>query len=443
MNEDIKDTILYNYKGHERNIVELEIPGDKSISHRAVIFSSLSKSTVVIKNLLKSDDVICTINAFKAMGVKIDEIDENDEKIVVVHGVGLRGLKKPDSPLYMGNSGTACRLILGILSAQNFVSEVTGDESLSQRPMNRIIEPLKKMGACIHSNEGKLPIIVKPVEYLKSIDYQMPVVSAQVKSSILLAGLYANGQTVVSETCKTRTYTEDMISQYIGGISILENTIILDAAKEYHIDEIVVPSDISSAAFFIVATIIKKSKSTLLIKGVDYSKQRNGLIRNLIKMGAYIEVNLLNERSNIADLKVTNSKLKGIKLDPIDVGDMIDEFPIFMVAALAADGTTVVSGAEELRVKESDRIASMVQGFNNLGIDIEEKFDGFTIKGTISGENFKGGQVSSYHDHRVAMTFAISSILFNGSVVVQGSNTIKTSFPNFNDLATSIGITSQ
>jgi 3-phosphoshikimate 1-carboxyvinyltransferase len=411
----------------------VQIPGDKSISHRAVIFGAIASGITKISGLLKSADTISTINVFREMGVQFDETQEH----LMVHGVGLNGLKAPTKSLDFGNSGTSVRLMAGLLAAQNFDSTLTGDASLSQRPMQRIIEPLMKMGAKLqYSEQGTLPINITGGNTLKAISYQMPVASAQLKSCLLLAGLYASGKTTICEPSITRDHTERMLLEFGGDIRIEENCFEIQAGK-LEAKEIVVPGDISSAAFLIVAASICPG-SDLILKNVGFNPTRNAVVEILSMMGADIQVDIQNDRGvePVADIRVQYSQLNGIKIPSSLVPIAIDEFPIIMIAAACARGETVLTNAGELRVKESDRIDAIASGLIKLGIDVITREDGMTVTGGI----LRGGIVDSHGDHRIAMAFAIAASIAKEPVKILDCMNVNTSFPAFIEVATSIGL---
>lgn len=418
----------------------LRVPGDKSISHRAVMFSSLANGTSHITGLLEGEDVLATLAAFTAMGVKAQGPANGELRI---EGVGLRGLQAPEQDIDMGNSGTAMRLMCGILAAQNFASKMIGDESLSSRPMRRVTVPLTSMGARTATDEnGCPPIHIRGVEKLEPISYKLPMASAQVKSALLLAGLYADGQTCVTEPAPTRDHTERILKAYgydcsVEKISEQATTVCVKGGGELTATDIDVPADISSAAFFMVAaSIIPGSK--IVLEHVCINPTRTGILDVLRAMGA--DIRLLNPRAAggepVADFEVTYVGLKGCDIDPKLVPLAIDEFPVICVAAACAEGVTTISGAEELRHKESDRISVMVEGLRNLGVDVEEHKDGMVV----TGGRLKGGEVQSHHDHRIAMSFAIAGAVADEAINIAGAEAVATSFPNFVDLANKVGM---
>ncbi len=414
---------------------DLKVPGDKSISHRSIMLGSLASGTTKVTGFLEGEDALSTLKAFQAMGVNIERDGDN----VVIHGVGINGLKKPSGPLNLGNSGTSIRLMSGILAAQGFDCEMVGDESLSKRPMGRVINPLTEMGAVIESNEGKPPLKIKGGQQLKGINYDLPVASAQVKSCVLLAGLYADGQTCVTEPAPTRDHTERMLKGLGYDVSVTDNKMCLTGGGELTATEIQVPSDISSSAFFMVAAAIAP-QADITLTGVNINPTRTGVIDILKLMGA--DLNLSNEREIggelLADIRIRSSKLKGIQIPESLVPLAIDEFPAVFIAASCAVGETVLTGAKELRVKESDRIQVMADGLEILGIENEVLEDGIKIQGGI----FKKPTdvIESHHDHRISMSFAVASLRSNHPIEINGVDNVMTSFPNFVDLANSAGM---
>ena len=414
---------------------ELKIPGDKSISHRSIMLGSLSEGVTKVSGFLEGEDALSTLKAFQAMGVKIEREDDN----VTIHGVGIHGLKNPEKPLDLGNSGTSIRLMSGILAAQAFDSELVGDESLSKRPMDRVINPLKDMGAVIQSNDGKPPLKITGGQSLKGIHYDLPVASAQVKSCVLLAALYADGDTCVTEPAPTRDHTERMLKGLGYDVRINDNQMCLTGGGKLSATAIQVPSDISSAAFFMVAACIAP-KSDITLMGVNINPTRTGVIDILKLMGA--NLTLFNEREIggelLADIRIKSSELKGIQIPKALVPLAIDEFPAVFIAASCAQGETILTGAKELRVKESDRIQVMADGLDILGVKNEVLEDGIKIQG---GE-FKEPTsiIESHHDHRISMAFAIASLRCAYPIEINGVDNVMTSFPNFVDLANSAGM---
>ena len=412
----------------------VRVPGDKSISHRAVMLGALAKGTTAISGFLNGEDCLSTMKAFQAMGVRIDQSSRTS---LTIQGVGLHGLKAPAVPLDLGNSGTSMRLMSGLMSAQKFGTTLIGDESLSRRPMKRIIEPLTQMGAVIESENGHAPLRISPVAGLTGISYRSTVASAQVKSGILLAGLYATGKTEVTEPETSRDHTERMLRSFGILVDCGKGRATLSGDQTLRAAEIQVPADISSAAFFMVgAAIVPGSELTLSDVGVNPT--RTGIIAILRQMGADIE--LLNPREfgaePVADIRVRGQGLRGISIGRELVASAIDEFPAVFIAAACAEGTTEVSGAEELRVKESDRIQTMCDGLNALGIAAEAQPDGARIQGgTLSG-----GIVDSHGDHRVAMAFAMAALRAKGAITIKDCANVNTSFPGFAELAKQAGL---
>ena len=413
----------------------LKVPGDKSISHRSIMLGSLASGVTKVSGFLEGEDALSTLKAFQSMGVDIERNGDN----VIIHGVGINGLKEPESPLNLGNSGTSIRLMSGILAAQEFDSEMIGDESLSKRPMGRVISPLESMGAVIESNDGKPPLKVKGGQKLKAINYDLPVASAQVKSCVLLAGLYADGTTCVTEPAPTRDHTERMLKGLGYDVSVSGNKMCVTGGGELTATEIQVPSDISSSAFFMVAATIAPNANVVL-EGVNINPTRTGVIDILKLMGA--DITLTNEREIggelLADINIKSSELKGINIPEELVPLAIDEFPAVFIAASCASGETKLTGAKELRVKESDRIQVMADGLDILGIENQVLEDGIKIQGGKFGK--PTGIIESHHDHRISMSFAVASLRCKYPIEINGVDNVKTSFPNFVELANSAGM---
>ena len=413
---------------------EIAIPGDKSISHRAVMLAAMAEGVSCIDGFLEGEDTRATAAIFAAMGVCIETPSSSRR---IVHGVGLHGLATPVGPLDCGNAGTGMRLLTGLLAGQDFDSTLVGDESLSRRPMRRVTEPLRSMGARIETAEGGFPPLrIGGGAALRGIDSQAPVASAQIKSAILLAGLYARGETTVSEIHPTRDYTERMLAAFGWPIAFEPGRARLEGGHRLRATDVVVPADFSSAAFFLVAASIVRG-SRLLLRAVGLNPRRTGLLQALRSMGADIREHDPREQGGerVADLEVRHAPLHGIEV-PVDlVPDMIDEFPALFVAAAAAQGVTTVRGAAELRVKESDRIASMARGLQQLGIKVAETPDGAVIEGSV----FSGGEVDSGGDHRVAMALAIAGLVARGPVRIADCANVATSFPGFVALARGVG----
>ncbi len=411
------------------------VPGDKSISHRSIILGAIAEGVTQVDGFLDGLDCIATLNAFKAMGVQIEgPIDGR----VIIHGVGMFGLKKPKIPLDVGNSGTSMRLLAGLLAGQLFDSIIIGDDSLMKRPMSRIIKPLLLMGAQIEGvDDGKAPLNIKGGQTLVGIHYEPTIASAQVKSCILLASLYAKGDTQVLESSITRDHSERMLTTFGYPIKKAERSVSLHGGGELAAVDMVVPGDISSAAFFMVAASITP-QANLVIKNVGINPTRIRVIDILKLMGANIK--LVNKRvcgdEPVADVVIKYAKLEGIEIPQEYVSVAIDEFPAIFIAAACASGKTVLRGAKKLRVKESDRIASMIEGLLTIGIDAEALDDG----AIINGGTINGGVVDSFGDHRVAMAFTISGLVSKKSITVTGCDNVLTSFPNFVELSKQLGI---
>ena len=414
----------------------LRVPGDKSISHRAIMLASLAEGTTEISGFLEGEDCLATLAAFRAMGVSIEGPYQGH---VVVSGVGMRGLTAPEQPLYMGNAGTAMRLLTGLLVGQSFDSVLTGDPSLSRRPMQRIILPLEKMGAVIESNAaGTAPLTIRGGNKLQGIDYVLPMASAQVKSCLLLAGLYAAGSTCVIEPAPTRDHTERMLAGFGYSLEQNDQKVCLHGGGRLQARAIEVPADISSAAFFLVGASIAPG-SDLLLEHVGINPTRTGVIAILRLMGADIEIS--NERliggEGVADIRVRAAPLHGIVIPEELVPLAIDEFPALFVAAACAEGETVLRGAAELRVKESDRIQVMADGLQTLGIVAHATPDGIIVRG---GSSLAGGDIESHGDHRIAMAFAMAALRADSTLRIRDCNNVNTSFPDFVKHAYSVGL---
>jgi len=412
----------------------IRVPGDKSISHRSIILSSIAAGVSHISGFLQGEDSLNTISAFQQMGVDI----ERDQDRVRVDGVGLHGLSAPAGDLEMGNSGTAMRLMLGLLAGQDFDSRLTGDQSLSSRPMLRVIEPLQTMGALIESEAGgRAPLQVRANQGLHAIEYDMPVASAQVKSCLLLAGLYADGETVVYEPAPTRDHSERMLRAYGCDVVSRGAEIRLRSGQQLLACDVEVPADISSAAFFMVAASIATG-SDITLQHVGVNPTRTGVIDILKLMGASLELHNRRDIGGepVADIRVRSAPLTGIDIPSELVPLAIDEFPVLFVAAACAEGSTRLSGAEELRVKESDRIQVMADGLTELGIATQVKQDGIVVEGGRIG----GGSVESHGDHRIAMAFSIASLRAEGVIRINDCANVNTSFPGFTELAQQAGI---
>lgn len=413
----------------------LRVPGDKSMSHRSVMLGALANGTTRATGFLEGEDALATVAAFRAMGV---EIEGPENGCLTIYGVGLQGLKAPEAPLDMGNSGTSIRLLSGILAGQSFATTLTGDVSLQKRPMGRVINPLTLMGAVIHAaDEGRPPLQIEGGHKLRGIHYDLPMASAQVKSCLLLAGLFAQGRTSVTEPAPTRDHTERMLRGFGYNVQRENGVISLEGGGELTATDIDIPADISSAAFFLVGASICPG-ADLLLQHVGMNPTRIGVLNILGLMGADITVH--NEREvggePVADLRVRYAPLKGIEIPEAEVPLAIDEFPALFIAAACAEGRTVLSGAEELRVKESDRIASMAEGLTTLGIYNEIRPDGIVIEGGQIG----GGAVRTFHDHRIAMSFAIAGLRAQKPIEVLDCDHVATSFPGFAELARTAGL---
>lgn len=405
---------------------EVTIPGDKSVSHRSVMFGSIAKGTTEIHNFLQGADCLSTISCFRSMGVEI----ENNGDTILVHGNGMRGLKKPASVLDCGNSGTTTRLISGILAAQDFTVTLTGDASIQKRPMKRIMDPLALMGARIRSINGNgcapLEIAGSP---LHGIHYQSPVASAQVKSAILLAGLYADGETKVTEPYLSRNHTELMLSRFGADVHTEETTAVIHPASELCGQQILVPGDISSAAFFLTAGLIVPG-SEILVRNVGINPTRDGILHVFRDMGA--NITLLDVKRDggepTADILVRSSALHGTVIGGAIIPTLIDELPVIAAAACFADGDTVIQDAAELKVKESNRIEVMVRNLSAMGADVEETEDGMIIHG---GRPLHGAVIDSRLDHRIAMTFAVTACVADGTTEILGAECVDISYPGF------------
>lgn len=408
---------------------EIDVPPDKSISHRSVLLSSISEGRVSVKNFLRAEDCLATMRAMRMLGVVVDEIGPAE---LGVEGVGLRGLKEPADTIDCGNSGTTMRLMMGLLAAQSFSSRLTGDRYLRKRPMARIIKPLRLMGGRLRGQDGDR---LAPIEItgapIKPIVYDSPVASAQVKSAILLAGLYCSGKTTVREPHKSRDHTERMLHRFGARVEAAELSASVTGPATLNAREIIVPGDISSAAFFIAAAAMLPD-SELLLRNIGLNRTRSGFLDIALAMGADIsgsnvEDNGLDEPAG--DLLVRGGKrLKAVRIGPADIPRLIDEIPIIAVMALSAEGTTRIEGAEELRVKETDRLSALVKNLSALGAQIEEKPDGLVIPGP---QRLRGGEVDSFGDHRTAMAMATAGLTADEPVTIRDTACVATSFPKF------------
>lgn len=416
----------------------IRVPGDKSISHRALMLGGIAEGISDVTGFLESEDCLATMKAMRALGVRVDRMGP---QAIRVHGVGLRGLKGASHALDMGNSGTAMRLMTGLLAGQSFSSELIGDSSLMKRPMERAAAPLRLMGAKIETLGGKPPVKISPSHELHGIRYELPVASAQVKSSVLLAGLCATGVTEVIEPAVTRDHTERMLLGFGCSVDAAQGHIKLTPPARLSACSLDVPGDFSSSAFFLVAGSISRGGG-LTIQGVGINPTRTGLLDILALMGADLRV--VNHRSAgaepVADIEVRPAKLKGIHVPEHLVPLAIDEFPALFVAAACAEGETIVTGAEELRVKESDRIAVMADGLKALGVDCDVLPDGMRIRGRPDGDVFSSGSIDSDGDHRIAMSFTVASLRAAGTLRIKDVANVATSFPGFVTTATAAGL---
>ena len=413
----------------------VRVPGDKSISHRAIMLGSLAEGVTEVSGFLEGEDSLATLRAFRDMGVRIDGPDNGR---VVIHGVGMAGLRPPAQPLDLGNSGTSMRLMAGLLAAVGFDVTLVGDASLSRRPMRRVTDPLAQMGAVIEASEdGTPPLRIRGGRQLTAIDYTLPMASAQVKSAVLLAGLYAKGRTCVTEPAPTRDHTERMLAGFGYDVQRTGATACVEGGGALRASTIDVPADISSAAFFMVGASIAPG-SDIVLEHVGINPTRTGVIDILKLMGANLSV--MNEREvggePVADIRVVAAPLRGIRIPEALVPLAIDEFPALFVAAACAEGDTVLTGAEELRVKESDRIQVMADGLAHLGVDARPTADGIVIK----GGGITGGSVESHGDHRIAMAFAMAALRAQGELTIGDCANVNTSFPGFISLARQTGL---
>jgi 3-phosphoshikimate 1-carboxyvinyltransferase len=416
---------------------ELTVPGDKSISHRALMFGGIAEGDTEITGFLAGEDCLATLRVLQSLGVRIERPEEEH---VFVHGVGPEGLRPSAAALDMGNAGTAIRLFMGLLAPQRFNSTLIGDESLMRRPMERVAGPLRTMGANIKTHDGKPPVEIHASTGMRAIDYTLPVASAQVKSAILLAGLQSFGRTHVTEPAPSRDHTERMLTSF--GVEVLRDgaTVAIEGGQTLRGTHVRVPGDFSSAAFFIVAGCLA-AENGLLLRNVGVNPTRTGLIEMLRQMGADIRVHpQATPDANgepIADIEVRKSRLRGIKVPESLVPLSIDEFPVFFVAAACAEGETLVRGALELRVKESDRLAAMAQGLTVLGVENQLLADGLWIRGT---DRLGGGTIDSHGDHRIAMAFAVASLKARTPIEILDVANVATSFPGFVTLARKAGL---
>ncbi|CAN5427621.1 3-phosphoshikimate 1-carboxyvinyltransferase [soil metagenome] len=415
---------------------QIRVPSDKSISHRAILLGAIAEGNTHIQHCLLAEDCLAMLQAFRNMGVQITYNAMGEVNIV---GVGLHGLQAPTTTLNLGNSGTAIRLLAGLLAGQNFSSILTGDTSLCRRPMRRVIQPLQQMGAHINAYHDEYPPLeIAGGHSLHGITYSLPMASAQVKTCLLLAGLYAQGETQVIEPAITRDHTERMLQTFGYPLQQTHLSVKIVGEQQLRATEIIIPADLSSAAFFLVGASIAKD-SKVILKQVGINPTRIGVINILRLMGAAIEIQLVqlgNNSEPIADLIVRYAPLQGIVIPLEQVSLAIDEFPALFIAAACAKGTTVLQGAKELRVKESDRIGVMVEGLRTLGIKIIEQEDGVIIEGGKIG----GGSINSHGDHRIAMAFSMAALVAENAIYIKDCANVATSFPNFVDLAQRLGL---
>lgn len=412
----------------------VRVPGDKSISHRSIMLGAIAEGVTEVTGFLEGEDALATLAAFREMGV---DIIGPDNGRVTITGVGMQGLQKPEKALDLGNSGTSMRLLSGLLAGQDFGVTLKGDASLSSRPMKRVTDPLELMGAEINSQEGTPPLTIYGGKTLSGIDYALPMASAQVKSCLLLAGLYAQGTTSVTEPAPTRDHTERMLNGMGYPVQTQGNIISLQGGGKLQATQIDVPADISSATFFMVGAAIAPG-SDVTLQHVGINPTRVGIVTILRQMGA--DITLSNEQMTggepVADIRVRYAPLTGIEIPDNQVPLAIDEFPAIFIAAACAQGTTILTGAEELRVKESDRIQVMADGLSTLGIEAQPTPDGMIIQGGVIGS----GEIDSHGDHRIAMSFAIAGLQAGGAIQINDCANVATSFPGFVDMAGSLGL---
>ena len=415
---------------------EITVPGDKSISHRALMLGALAEGETEITGFLTGEDCLSTLRALSGLGVRIEHLEPQR---VLVHGVGVEGLRGASSPLDMGNAGTAMRLLMGLLAPQRFDSVLIGDESLMRRPMERVAGPLRAMGARIETRDGRPPVHIHGTPGLKAIDYRLPVASAQVKSAVLLAGLRASGRTRVTEPAPARDHTERMLEAF--GVTLVREgpSVSIEGGQCLRATAVTVPADFSSAAFFLVAGCLA-AEHGLLLRNVGINPTRTGLLTLLERMGADIRLHphgAWQRGEPIADIEVHKCRLRGIEVPEELVPLSIDEFPVFFIAAALAEGETLVRGAQELRVKESDRLAAMAQGLTRLGVENRLLEDGLWMRG---GTGFTGGIIESHGDHRIAMAFAVAGLAARGFVEIRDVANVATSFPGFLELSRAAGL---
>jgi 3-phosphoshikimate 1-carboxyvinyltransferase len=415
---------------------ELAVPGDKSISHRALMLGGLAEGETDVRGFLASEDCLATLGALRALGVAIATPERHR---VIVQGAGMEGLRGPAAPLDMGNAGTAMRLFMGLLAGRSFDSMLIGDASLMRRPMERVASPLRLMGARIDTQEGRPPVHIRGGGALKAIEYELPVASAQVKSAILLAGLTAEGRTRVTEPAPTRDHSERMLAAF--GVELLRNgaVIAMEGGQTLRGTSVQVPGDFSSAAFFLVAGCLA-AQNGIVLRNVGVNPTRTGLLELLRQMGADIRIHRAPAGSAaepVADIEVRAGALRGIKVPESLVPLSIDEFPVFFVAAACAEGETLVRGALELRVKESDRLAVMAEGLARLGVELDLLPDGLWIRGR---DGFTGGTIDSHGDHRIAMAFAVAALRASAPIEILDVANVATSFPGFVETARTAGL---
>ena len=404
----------------------VRVPGDKSISHRSIIFGSLAKGVTTVRDILRGEDVLSTMQVFRDLGVQI----EDDGEVVKVHGVGFDGLKAPQNALDMGNSGTSIRLIAGVLAGQDFEAEMFGDDSLSKRPMDRVTVPLSQMGAAISGQTDRdlPPLHIHGSKSLKAIHYRLPVASAQVKSALIFAALQADGESVIIEKEHTRNHTEDMIVQFGGHLDVNGKEIRIQGGQEFTAQEVVVPGDISSAAFWLVAGLIVPN-SKIVLENVGINETRTGIIEVIQAMGGRIHLTDVDEIAKSATITVETSELHGTEIAGDIIPRLIDELPIIALLATQADGETVIRDAEELKVKETDRIQVVADALNSMGAAITPTEDGMIIKGKTA---LHGARINTFGDHRIGMMTAIAALLAeSGEVELDRAEAINTSYPSF------------
>ncbi|MDY4001872.1 3-phosphoshikimate 1-carboxyvinyltransferase [Streptococcus orisratti] len=405
---------------------KLRVPGDKSISHRSIMFGSLAKGVTRVRDILRGEDVLSTMQVFRDLGVTI----EDDGDVVTIHGVGFNGLKAPQNKLNMGNSGTSIRLISGVLAGQDFDVEMFGDDSLSKRPMDRVTIPLRQMGVEVSGQTERdlPPLKMHGSKRLTPIHYQLPVASAQVKSALIFAALQAEGESLIIEKEKTRNHTEDMILQFGGDISVDGKEIRISGGQEFQGQDVVVPGDISSAAFWLVAGLIVPD-SKIVLENVGINETRTGILDVIKAMGGNIKLSQIDELAKSATITVESSDLQGIEIGGDIIPRLIDELPVIALLATQANGTTIIRDAEELKVKETDRIQVVADALNSMGANITPTEDGMIIHGKTP---LHGAEINTFGDHRIGMMAAIAALLVKeGQVSLQRAEAINTSYPSF------------